>query len=56
LVWACTENGRKYNSQKSIVYEFGNDEADRLTKKEMAKLSEGVWKTSWWKRVEGKGI
>jgi hypothetical protein len=24
LVWTCTENGRKQNSQKSIVYEFGN--------------------------------
>jgi hypothetical protein len=23
LVWACTENGRKQNSQKSIVYEYG---------------------------------
>jgi hypothetical protein len=22
LVWGCTENGWKYNSQKSIVYEF----------------------------------
>jgi hypothetical protein len=24
LVWTCTENGRKQNSEKSIVYEFGN--------------------------------
>jgi hypothetical protein len=24
LVWTCTENGRKYNYQKSIAYEFGN--------------------------------
>jgi hypothetical protein len=24
LVWTCTENGRKYKSQKSITYEFGN--------------------------------
>ena len=23
LVWAGTENGRKYNPQKSIIYEFG---------------------------------
>jgi hypothetical protein len=22
---ACTENGRKFNSQKSIIYEFGNN-------------------------------
>jgi hypothetical protein len=24
LVWAYIENGRKYNSLKSIIYEFGN--------------------------------
>jgi hypothetical protein len=24
LVWGCTENERKQNSQKSTVYEFGN--------------------------------
>jgi hypothetical protein len=24
LVWACTENGRKQNYQKSIIYKFGN--------------------------------
>jgi hypothetical protein len=23
LVWTCTENGIKQNSQKSIIYEFG---------------------------------
>jgi hypothetical protein len=28
LVWACTENGRKWNSLKSIVYEFGNYKAE----------------------------
>jgi len=22
LVWACTESGRKWNSQKGIIYEF----------------------------------
>ena len=33
LVWACTENGGKENSQKSIVYEFGNNEAERQIKK-----------------------
>jgi hypothetical protein len=22
LVWGCTENGRKYNSQKSVIYEL----------------------------------
>ena len=33
LVWACTENGRKWNSpQKSILYEFGK-EAETQTKK-----------------------
>jgi hypothetical protein len=29
LVWACTENGRKWNFQKSIIYEFGNNTAER---------------------------
>ena len=29
LVWACTENGRKYNSQKSNIYEFGNDKIEK---------------------------
>jgi hypothetical protein len=29
LVSACTENGRKYGFQKSIVYEFGNNKAAR---------------------------
>jgi len=29
LVWACTENGRKYDSQKGIVYEFGNNKIER---------------------------
>jgi hypothetical protein len=33
LVWGCTENGRKYNSQKSITYEFGNNKIERQTKK-----------------------
>ena len=54
LVWACTENGRKQNFQKSIIYEFGNNKADRQTKKQMARWSEEGWKTSWWNRVDGK--
>jgi len=29
LVWACTENGRKQNSQKSIIYEFGINKTER---------------------------
>ena len=33
LVWACTENGKKWSSQKSIIYEFGNNEAERHTKR-----------------------
>jgi hypothetical protein len=33
LVWACTGNGRKYDSQKSIIYEFGNNKIERQTKK-----------------------
>ena len=29
LAWAQTENGWKENSQKSIIYVFGNKEAER---------------------------
>ena len=29
LVWARTENGRKLNSQKGIIYEFGNNNIER---------------------------
>jgi hypothetical protein len=29
LVWAFTENGRKQNSQKRIIYEFGNSKVER---------------------------
>jgi hypothetical protein len=29
LVWTCTENGIKQNSQKSIVYEFGINKTKR---------------------------
>jgi hypothetical protein len=25
LVWACTENERKQNSRKNIIYESGNN-------------------------------
>ena len=28
MVWACTENGRKQNSQKSIIYEFESKKAE----------------------------
>ena len=41
---------------KSIIYEFGNNEADAQTKKQMERRREGGWKTSWWEKVEGKGI
>ena len=37
LVWACTENGRKLNSHKSITHEFGNNKIVRKTKKQMAR-------------------
>jgi hypothetical protein len=37
IVWACTENGRKLNSQNSIVYELGNNKIERKTKKKMAR-------------------
>ena len=30
LVWACTENGgKKKNSQKTIIYIFGNNQIER---------------------------
>ena len=29
LVWACIENGRKWNSQKGIIYEFGNNKIEK---------------------------
>ena len=44
LVWTCTENGRKQDSQKSIVYESGINKTKRQTKKQMAGGSEGGWK------------
>ena len=53
LVWACSENGRKQNSQKSIKYEFGNNRAEGQTEKQMARRSKDGWKTSWWNWVEG---
>ena len=28
LVWVCTENRRKQNSQKSIIYEFESKKAE----------------------------
>jgi hypothetical protein len=28
LVWSCAENGRKWNSQNSIVCEFGNNKSN----------------------------
>jgi hypothetical protein len=33
LVWTCTENGRRQNSQNSIAYAFGNNKTNRETKK-----------------------
>ena len=29
LVWACTENGRQQTSQKSIIYKFRSNKAER---------------------------
>ena len=29
LVWACTENGRKWNFLKGIMYEFDNKNIER---------------------------
>jgi hypothetical protein len=39
LVWTCTENGRKQNSQKRTVYEFVNK-----TKKEADQEIDGKMK------------
>jgi hypothetical protein len=36
LVWACTENKKKIEFPKSIIYKSGN-EAERETKKQMAR-------------------
>ena len=36
-VWTHTKNGRKQNSQKGIIYEFGNNKIERWTKKQMAR-------------------
>ena len=54
LVWTCTENGTKQNSQKGVIYEFGTNKTERQTKKQMAKLGERGRKGSWWRRVAGK--
>jgi len=37
LVWASTKNGRKQNSQTSTIYEFGNNKAERYTKRQDGK-------------------
>ena len=29
LVWTCTESGRKQNSEKGIIYGFGNNKIER---------------------------
>ena len=54
LVWTCTENGRKQNYQKSIIYEFGNKKIESQTMKQMARWGERGWKNSWWGRVAEK--
>ena len=38
LVWAGTENGRKQNSQKSIIYELGNNKTEKQMKKTDGKM------------------
>ena len=48
------ENGiPPHHPKKNFIYEFGNNKAERQTEKQMARRSEGGWKTSWWNRVEG---
>ena len=56
LVWACTENRREWNSQKVL---YMNLEATRLRGRPRSRWQDEVredGKTSWWKRMEGKGI
>ena len=45
---------KKTEFPESILYAFGNNKAEKETKKQMARQSEEGWKTSWWKRMEGK--
>ena len=40
---------------KIIIYEFGNNKAERQTEEQMVRRSEEGQKTSWWNRMEGKG-
>jgi hypothetical protein len=47
---------KKIEFPKSIIYKLGSKKVERQTQKKMARLSEGEWKTSWWKKVEGKVI
>jgi hypothetical protein len=47
---------KKIEFPRSIIYGYGNNEAEKWTKKQMARWSEGGWKTSRWKRAEGKDI
>ena len=56
LVWACTENGRKQNSQNGITHEFRKNKTERQTKKQTSWWSEGGLKNSLWRRVAGKSI
>jgi hypothetical protein len=50
LVWTCTENGRKKNSQKRITYEFGNK---RLRGRQRNRWQHKVREDG--RRVGGKG-
>jgi hypothetical protein len=48
--WKTTEFPKK------VLYMNMETKGLRYTKKQMAIRSEGGCKTSWWERVEGKGI
>jgi hypothetical protein len=59
LVWACTEIGRKNNSPKNIIYEFGNSEAERWNDeaREDGRLVGGKgWKERVYSREEWKKL
>ena len=59
LVWACTENGRKYNPQKSIICEFGNNKAESRAssrwKDEVREDGRLVAGKGWEERVYNRG-
>jgi len=42
--------------KKSIMYKIWKQQGWEVDQEIDGKMKWGRWKTSWWKRVEGKGI